>query len=102
MEPIKKALERFIADIDRDPRICLSHIGLFSVLLYLREEHGGMEPFPIKREDLMKAAKISSTTTYFRIIRELHEYGYIDYYPTFNRMSLSQVKIREMDEKKTF
>jgi len=100
MESIKKALECFMADIDRDPRICLSHIGLFSVLLHLREEHGGVEPFPIQREKLMKAAKISSTTTYFKIIRELHEYGYIHYYPTFNRMSQSKVKIRDLDKKK--
>lgn len=79
--------------IDKDPRICLSHIGLFSVLLHLREKHEGKEPFPIKREQLMKSAKISSTATYFKILRQLHEYGYIQYFPTFNRMSQSRVNL---------
>ena len=90
---MKEALEEFMAGIEKDPRICLSHIGVFSVLLHLREENSGLEPFPIKREELMKAAKISSTATYFKIIRQLHEYGYIHYLPTFNRMSQSRVRI---------
>lgn len=93
MEQMKKALEEFMAGIDQDPRVCLSHIGVFSVLLHMREEYGGIEPFPIRREEIMRAAKISSTATYFKIIRQLHEYGYILYQPTFNRMRCSQVKL---------
>ncbi|PZX51501.1 hypothetical protein LV84_03658 [Algoriphagus ratkowskyi] len=93
MERLKQALEEFMAGIEQDPRICLSHIGVFSVLLHSREEHGGVEPFPIHREQIMKTAKISSTATYFKIIRQLHEYGYIFYQPTFNRMSQSKVGI---------
>jgi len=90
---MKKALENFMTGIFQDSRIGISHIALFSVLLYLREENQGREPFPIKREELMKSAKISSTATYFKIIRQLHEYGYIQYFPTFNRMSQSRVKL---------
>jgi len=82
-----------MAGIRKDPRICLAHIGVFSVLLHVREEYGGKEPFPIKREELMKSAKISSTATYFKIIRQLHEYGYIYYLPTFNRMGQSRVSL---------
>ncbi|MDR7132654.1 hypothetical protein J2X69_005028 [Algoriphagus sp. 4150] len=93
MEQIKKALEEFMAGIEKDPRICLSHIGVFSVLLHMREEYGGIEPFPIHRDSIMKSAKISSTATYFKIINQLHEYGYIHYLPTFNRMSQSRVKL---------
>lgn len=93
MEQMKQALEKFMAGISKDPRICLSHIGVFSVLLHTREELGGKEPFPIRREEIMKSAKISSTATYFKIIRQLHEYGYIFYQPTFNRMSKSTVGI---------
>lgn len=79
--------------INEDPRVSISHIGLFSVLLHIREENEGLEPFPIKREELMHSAKISSTATYFKILRELNEYGYIQYLPTFNRMSQSRVSL---------
>ncbi|WP_439489146.1 hypothetical protein [Algoriphagus sp.] len=98
MEQIKKALENFMAGINKDPRISISHIGLYSVLLHVREEFDGEEPFPIKRDELMKSAKISSTATYFKIIRQLHEYGYIHYLPTFNRMSQSKVSLSSKDE----
>lgn len=93
MAKIKKALKNFMTGIAQDPRISLAHIGLFSVLIHLREAHEGMEPFPIKREELMRAAKISSTATYFKIIGQLSDYGYIQYFPTFNRMSQSKIEI---------
>lgn len=93
MDQMKQALEEFMAGIEKDPRICLSHIGVFSVLLHMREEYGGMEPFPIQRDAIMKSAKISSTATYFKIINQLHDYGYICYLPTFNRMAHSRVQL---------
>lgn len=93
MEQMKKALENFMTGIDKDPRISLSHIGLFSVLLHLREANNGKEPFPIKRQELMRSAKISGKTTYFKILRQLHDYGYIQYFPSYNRLRQSKVKL---------
>ena len=39
----------------------------------------------------MEAAKINGLATYHKCIRELHEYGYIDYHPSYNAAICSQV-----------
>ena len=83
----------FIKSIRKDPRICLSHIGLFTVLYHQQLEHGGQGPFPIHRDEIMEAAKISSTATYFKVLNQLAEFGYIIYLPTYNRMKNSTVQI---------
>lgn len=83
----------FIRSIRHDPRICISHIGLFTVLYHQQLEYGGQAPFPIKRAEIMEAAKISSTATYFKVLNQLAEFGYIRYMPTYNRMKNSRVQI---------
>lgn len=93
MERMEDLLADFMKAIRKDPRVCLAHIGVFSVLLNIREEYEGAWTFPINREVIMEAAKISSTATYAKIIRQLHEYGYINYQPTFNKMKQSMVSI---------
>lgn len=93
MKGIEIAMAGFMKATRRDPRISIAHIGVFSVLLNIRRQQGGKDPFPISREEIMESAKISSTATYFKIIRQLHEYGYIRYRPTFNRMRRSTVSV---------
>jgi hypothetical protein len=50
-------------------------------------------PVVIKRKQVMEASKISGLATYHRCIKELHEYGYIDYLPSYNSVIGSQVVI---------
>ncbi|MOA59691.1 hypothetical protein D3C78_1843730 [compost metagenome] len=49
--------------------------------------------FDIRSEKLMGLAKISSSATWHNAIRALHEYGYINDRPTFNKMKKSVVSI---------
>ncbi|WP_194975868.1 hypothetical protein [Aquiflexum lacus] len=86
-------IDGFIKSIRNDPRICISHIGLFTVLYHQQVEYGGQAPFPINREEIMEASKISSTATYFKILNQLADFGYIRYMPTYNRMKNSTVQI---------
>ncbi len=86
-------IDGFIRSIRNDPRICISHIGLFTVLYHQQLEYGGQAPFPIKRDEIMETAKISSTATYFKILNQLADFGYIRYMPTYNRMKCSTVQI---------
>jgi len=43
----------------------------------------------------MELAKISGVATYHKTIRELHEYGYIKYQPSYNRFSRSRIYINK-------
>lgn len=40
---------------------------------------------------LMTQAKIASRKTYYRLLRDLHEYGYILYKPSFYKGKASEI-----------
>jgi hypothetical protein len=59
-------------------------------------------PTGISREEIMKSSKINSKATYHKCMRELQVLGFIEYNPTFNPHSSSNVNmINFSDEVKT-
>lgn len=65
-----------------DNRISPTHISLYFALLH-EAGHTLAIPFYLRREWVAKKAKISSPVTLNRCLRELHDYGYVDYRPSF-------------------
>ncbi|MCX2429928.1 hypothetical protein [Pedobacter sp. GR22-10] len=84
-------LSDFLDKISDDPRICIAHLGLFAVLFKKWSEQGGEGVLKIFAAQAMVHAKISSSNTYHRLIRELDEYGYLRYEPSFYKRKASQV-----------
>jgi hypothetical protein len=41
----------------------------------------------------MELCKISASSTYHKTIRELHEFGYIEYRPSFNHNKRSLIRL---------
>jgi hypothetical protein len=77
-----------------DNRISNIHIGLFVILVYMFSKQGYQGPLVVFAKMVMKEAKISSTATYHKLIRELHDYGYLQYKPSFNNRKGSQIIIQ--------
>src|SRR5690606_13588927 len=71
--------------IQNDARISTTHIGIYAALLQYRLLHGFDNPIQVFSREIMRIAKVSSAMTYHRCIRELSEYGYIRYEPSYNR-----------------
>ncbi len=80
MEP----LHSFLSAIEDDPRITTAHISVYVSLWKRWKDNGAIGPLSFFRSDLMSLCKISSYNTYHRAIRQLHEYGYIKYVPSYN------------------
>lgn len=83
-------LSRFFSAIEKDPRIGISHIGLFVTLLSMRQPCGTVEVFS---SEIMAAAKIASTATYQKLIHELHQSGYVRYQPSYYKGKPSRIYI---------
>jgi hypothetical protein len=79
----QKHLYDFFYAIKQDSRIGASHISLFCALVCLACQQQS-DTVLFKSAELMQLAKISSPATYHKCIKALHEYGYIDYHPSFN------------------
>lgn len=67
-----------------DKRILATHVSLFTALFIFWQRGGFVSPFAITRKTVMAYAKISSIATYHKCIRELDEYAYIRYQPSFH------------------
>jgi hypothetical protein len=92
-------LQIFFETIKSDPRIGPIHISLYSALYLQWKENKYENPIYIFSKELKPYCKISGSATYHRSIRQLHEYGYIRYVPSFNHCLGSLVYIVEIHKK---
>lgn len=97
------SLSLFYRAIISDARIGITHISLYVALYQLWEWNGFQKSLLIKRSEVMELAKISSSATYHKHLRQLIEYGFIIYYPCSDPARKSEVylTIRDQPEKDT-
>jgi hypothetical protein len=86
----------FIIAVKQDARISPVHISLYLALLYCHSEQC-MNPIYIFSAQVMPLAKISGPATYHRAIRQLHEYGYIKYVPSYYHLLGSLVYFNKLE-----
>ena len=77
-------LSAFLESVKDDPRIGTAHISLYVSLIRLWGERSFAKPLYVFSHEIMPMCKIAGTATYHRSIRDLHEYGYIKYIPSYN------------------
>lgn len=51
------------------------------------------DEFFVIRDEVMKQSKIGSKSTYHRCLKELHQFGYIEYQPSHNPYRGSKIKL---------
>jgi hypothetical protein len=86
-----KSLSQFFTAIANDPRISITHIGIYAALLQYWQEHQFETPIHVFSYEIMRIAKISASTTYHKSIKDLSNYGYIKYEPSYKRNQGSKV-----------
>jgi hypothetical protein len=82
---------KLLRRMSRDQRLIATHISLFSALFIQWQRNGFTSPFAVTRRELMVFSRIASIATYHKCIRELDEYGYIRYQPSYHPKLGSQV-----------
>lgn len=91
-----RELSYFFEAIREDNRISTSHISLYMALFECWNQKDFQNPILITRRSIMAAAKISGLATYHRCIKDLNQYKYIIYCPSYNPAKLSQVYFPEV------
>lgn len=77
-------LSNFLEAVRDDPRIGPAHISLYLSLIGFWSEKNFESPLSVFSYEIMPLCKIAGSATYHRSIKELHEYGYIKYVPSYN------------------
>jgi hypothetical protein len=87
------ALSELLHPLLRDGRIGPAHISLYLAILQCKERVDKEMPFLIRREELMRLGKIRARTTYYRLLRDLDQWGHIEYWPSYKSAGKSKVFI---------
>ncbi|RKR83499.1 hypothetical protein BDD43_3709 [Mucilaginibacter gracilis] len=75
---------RWVRRMSADSRILATHVSLFAGLFVCWQRSGFEDPFSVNRKTLMAYSRIASVATYHKCIRELDEFGYIRYMPSYH------------------
>jgi hypothetical protein len=79
--------------LSQDDRLHSSHVSLYLALLVIWHQSSLANPFIINRKKLMSISKIGSFATYHKCMKQLEEFGYIKYAPTFNSFIGTRVQL---------
>ena len=84
----------FYGFVIEDNRLTAFHISMYFGLFQLWNKNRFENPLPISRKEVMIVSKIGSTHTYYKILSELHNWGYIEYVPEKNPLKNSHVYMK--------
>jgi hypothetical protein len=88
-----EGIGELLAPLVGDDRVGPVHVCLYLAILQFGERQGLAAPFYIRREELMRLAKIRGKTTYFRVMGELAKWGYVEYWPSWDKGGRSRVRV---------
>ncbi|MEO8234610.1 MAG: transcriptional regulator [Flavobacterium sp.] len=95
-----KHLTGFFIRIASEETIYPTHISLYLALFQSWNINRFKNPIAISRDEMMKTSRIASKATYHKCIKELQSMGFIDYLPSYNPYSGSEVIIHDLSDRK--
>ncbi len=81
-------LNRFFNRVQNDPRIGFCHIALFTAMVQMSHDNFSVSFYG---KELRQLAKIGSSRTYFKLLKDLYECRYIRYSKVANRWQRSSI-----------
>src|SRR5690554_1268544 len=91
-------LTNFFDKITNDERINPYHAMLYISLFQFWNINRFQNPISIARSEVMKISKIGSANTYTKYLKELHEFGYLKYVPSYNPIKGSLMYLYTFDK----
>ena len=90
-------LTGFYDKIQQDDRLNPTHISLYLALFQFWNLNHFRNPISISRNEMMRLSKISALGTYHKCIKQLQDFGYIEYLPSFNPYKGSLVNLHNFE-----
>ena len=94
-----KHLTAYYEKVAQDHTLNPSHISLYLALFQFWNFSRFRNPVSISRDEVMRISKIRSKATYHKCLKNLHSSGYIDYQPSYNPFTGSQVVMLDLAAK---
>jgi hypothetical protein len=88
-----KLITAFFKKAADDQRITPSHFCLYLSIFRVWNTNRFENPIQVSRSELMKFNKIKSKATYHKCMKELQEYGYLKYCPSYHPNKGSEINL---------
>jgi len=62
-------------------------------IFFIWRENAYINPISVTRKEIMRLAHIGSIATYHKCVKELQEFGYMRYCPSYNPSLGSQINV---------
>jgi len=79
--------------LSTDNRISVWHMGMYVAILQLWYQGGYKNPVAVTRRKILGLSHIGNIVTYHKCIKELEQYGYIRYVPSYHPINGSMVHL---------
>jgi replication initiation and membrane attachment protein DnaB len=73
-----------LSKLSKDIRIGSRHLSLYMAMVQLWHKNNLVNPVPVSRRKLLALSHIGSIVTYHKYIKELEDFGYIKYQPSYH------------------
>ena len=94
-----KHLTGFFDKVVVDNRLNPTHISLYVALFQFWNVQRFKNPISISRDEVMRVSKICSKATYHKCMKDLHNFDYVKYDPSYNPFRGSLVTIIDLELK---
>ncbi len=92
-----KHLTGFFDRAAKDHHLNCTHMSLYMAIFQLWNLNRFKNPISLSRSELMGLSKVSSNTTYHKCMKELQQYGYLRYDPSYHPLRGSWVFLFQFD-----
>ncbi len=92
MSTAEKWFDLLIA-FHKDSRLTIWHLALLHAIVLLAYNQNEEQIVRVSRSKLMQVSHIDTISTYHRYFKQLEEFGYIIYYPSYHPGYRSTVEI---------
>ncbi|MFY0624891.1 MAG: hypothetical protein JXR07_01270 [Reichenbachiella sp.] len=79
-----KHMNGWFEKVSNDDRLNPTHVSLYFALFQFWNFNRFDNPISIARSEMMKLSRIGSKSTYTKCMKDLHNWKYIEYKPSFN------------------
>jgi hypothetical protein len=93
-----KHLTGFFDRVMKDERLNPTHISLYVSLFQFWNVQRFNNPISISRNEVMQVSKICAKATYHKCMKDLHNFGYLRYEPSFNPFRGSLVHLMNFED----
>ncbi|KGO93682.1 hypothetical protein Q766_06895 [Flavobacterium subsaxonicum WB 4.1-42 = DSM 21790] len=86
-------LLKYVSSFEKDERLSVWHLALLFAILTLAYKQKQYRTIQVSRSKIMKLSHVNTLPTYHKYFKELQDFGYIKYIPSYHPDCRSEIDL---------